>query len=243
VTERTERHARGAATESLPEEQPPRLRLTDRDRALARFVARWGPVTQPQVARRVEMSRLPSFRRLHALREGGYLQYDRPVDELPGVFTSTARGVELAGSVCEVAGPPASYALWAHLAAVDAAVDAELAGVHTATRLEALTDERLRGAIPRTPGGAEVPPRALLLDPAGAIAVYAVVRPAAGPAGVIDELVAMTLESYRQLDAVTVRRRVLVSAELAAEPAVRALRDAGAEVVELDPLAVARDRD
>lgn len=234
---------RATATEPTAVGQAPRLRLTDRDRAIARFVARWGPVTQPQVARRADMSRLPSFRRLHALREAGFLHYDRPVDELAGVFTCTSRGVELAGGVSEVAGTPATYALWAHLAAVDEAVEAELAGRRTATRLEVLADEDLRDLVPRSPGGSAVPPRVLVLDPGEPLAVYAVTRPAGGPDGVIDELVAVTLESYRQLEASAVGLRVLVSDEIALEPAVDALRQAGAEVVALDPAGVARDRD
>lgn len=233
---------RASATEPPAVEQAPRLRLTDRDRAIARFVARWGPVTQPQVARRADMSRLPSFRRLHALRESGYLHYDRPVDELAGVFTCTARGVELAGGVSEVAGTPATYALWAHLAAVDEAVAAELAGLRTATRLEILADDELRDLVPRSGGGTAVPPRVLVLGGPSPVAVYAVPRSAGGPAGVVDELVAVTLESYRQLRAGDARVRVLVSTELDREPAVEALRDA-AEVVALEPSAVARDRD
>ena len=188
------------------------------------------------------MSRMPSFRRLQALRDAGYLHYERPLDDLPGVFGATTRGVELAGGVNEVSGPPASYALWPHLAAVDEVIDAELAGLSTATRLEALADEELRSVLPRTSGGALVPPRALVLDPRGPLAVYAVVRPVAGAAGVVDELVALSLESYRQL-APGVRRRVLVSAELAGAPAVDAVRESGAEVVALDPAAVGRSRE
>lgn len=236
----------GPAAEVTPDrEAQPRLRLTERDRLIARFVARWGPVTQPQVARRSNLSRLPSFRRLQALRDAGYLHNDRPVDELPGVFGVTARGVELAGGVSEVAGPPAAYALWAHLAAVDEVVGAELAGVQTASRLEALADDELRELIPRTPAGAVVPPRALILEPGRPIAVYAVVRPAIaapGRAGLIDEVVAVALESYRQIDSSAVRRRVLVSREIAQEPIVGAVRASGAEIVELDPEAVGRDR-
>ena len=189
------------------------------------------------------MSRLPSFRRLHVLRDAGYLHYDRPVDELAGVFGCTARGVELAGSVHEVAGPPAAYALWPHLAVVDDAIDAELEGIATATRLEALASEDLRRLIPRTRGGTEIPPRALILEPEAPVAIYAVLRPAARLAGVIDELVAVMLESYRQLESGDVRCRVLVSRELAGDPGVHALRQAGIDVVEVEPATVARDRD
>lgn len=231
-----------AGTDPSEATPTPRARVTGRDRTIARFVARWGPVTQPQIARRADMSRMPSFRRLQVLRDAGYLHYERPLDDLPGVFGATSRGVELAGGVNEVAGPPASYALWPHLAAVDEAIDAELAGLSTATRLEALADPELRGILPHTTGGALVPPRAILLDPRGPLAVYAVMRPVAGAVGVVDELVALALESYRQL-APGVRRRILVSSELADAPGVAAAREAGAEVVPLDPAAVGRSRE
>lgn len=219
---------------------PARLRLTDRDRAIASFVARWGPVTQAQVARRAGISRLPSFRRLQALREGRYLDYDRPVDELPGVFNVTARGAELGGRVTEAAGPPPPFALWPHLATVDEVIEAELAGLRTATRQEALADEELHEALPRTTVGTLVPPRAVLLDAQGPIAVYAVLRPAESGAA-LDEFVALTLESYLRLSS-RVRRRILVSRELADIAAVQALRHAGAELVALDPGSVGRAR-
>ena len=225
---------------ATPEDSERRLRLTERDRTIARLVARWGPLTQPQVARGAQMSRLPSFRRLQALRDAGYLTYDRPVDALAGVFSATANGVELAGLVREASGAPPAYALWSHLAAADVAITAELEGVRAANRLEILADASLRSRVPTTMHGSEIAPRVLILD-VPAVAVYAVLRPASAPAGVADELVAATLEAYAALIEGETRVRIIASSELADAPGILTLRKRPVEVVLIEPGEVGRD--
>jgi hypothetical protein len=73
---------------------PPRL--TARDQSITAWVARWQPVTGYQVARRFRVHHVIAWR-LKTLRNLGYVQSQRPLQELPGIYYVANHGFGLIG--------------------------------------------------------------------------------------------------------------------------------------------------
>ncbi len=104
---------------------PPRL--TARDQSITAWVARWHPVTGYQVARAFAIHHVIAYRRLATLRKLGYLHSQRPVQELPGIYSVTHHGFGLIGM--RARGMRTNpFNLWGELATVDQVVEDQLAG-------------------------------------------------------------------------------------------------------------------
>ena len=125
----------------------PRARLTERDQRITAWVARWQPVTAYQVAQRFDVAQVVAYRRLRTLRELGYLQHRRQVQELPGVYFVTNQGFGLIGIPAR-AMRTNPFQLWGWLAAVDEVVAAELAARTVLPPFEVLAVPGLRERLP-----------------------------------------------------------------------------------------------
>jgi hypothetical protein len=207
----------------------PPVRLTARDQHLAAWIGRWQPVTAMQVAARFEIARAIAYRRLKALTTLGYLRHVRRVHELPGVYILTELGHDLTGIEPSTSSLRSPRALWGWLAAIDATVPLEVAGLDCVPSPELSAHLPLR---PRVPQLDEEPvfPEVLALDGAAAIALYGAI----GPGGVLDGPVARLLS----LLAGSERPPGTEVRVLAAHEAVDRVRAAAAEgtvVCALDP--------
>lgn len=125
--------------------------LTERDEAIACWVARMEPVTVPQVVRRFALSRIVGYRRVKVLREFGYLERRSTAVRRPGQLVAT----DLAHDLAERTGPARSLAphqLAMHLAVVDLAIDHELAGTPVLTGEDLAAHPALEDRLPSAPG-------------------------------------------------------------------------------------------
>jgi hypothetical protein len=125
----------------------PRARLTERDQRITAWLARWQPVTAYQVARRFDVAHVVAYRRLRTLRDLGYVQHRRPVQELPGIYFVTNQGYGLIGIPAR-AMRTNPFQLWGWLAAVDDVVAAELDGATVIPPFEVLAIPGLREGLP-----------------------------------------------------------------------------------------------
>ena len=128
------------------------FRVTARDRELLGWVARWGLVTQGQLSRRLGLSRQRTFTRARVLRGEGLLEYERPLDELPGVYSVTPEGIAMAG-LERAAGQPARWALWSHLAVLDVVSGLGEAGARAQPGVELITQDAAAITVACLPGG------------------------------------------------------------------------------------------
>lgn len=124
---------------------PPRL--TSRDQSITAWVARWQPVTGYQVARAFGVHYVIATRRLASLRKLGYVSSQRPVQQLPGIYSVTNHGFGLIG--VRARGMRVNpFNLWGDLATVDQVVDDQLAGATVLTSTEVQTRPGIQEQMP-----------------------------------------------------------------------------------------------
>lgn len=182
-------------------------RLLRRDREMMSWIARWGSATQHQIAFRFGTPM--QWRRFKGLRQLGLVGYERPIEELPGVYYLTGRGAAEVG-VHAPAPCVATWALWPHLAALDVVARVEAAGGETLSPIELADRADVRDRLPRLPSGALVAPEAVLRVDGDVVPVFAV--PQAQLIGAVDRLRAVTLDALLRLEPVGARPVVLVDA-------------------------------
>jgi len=159
--------------------------LTARDVEIARWVARMGPVTVFQVARRFAMNRIAAYRRVRVLRAYGYLQREFAAHRRPGVLVATALAEDLDERATAVrALAPHQVAM--HLAAVNVAVEHELAGTPVLVANELAAHPGLEERLPTAAAGPLRPELLVLTEPL--LCVFAPSGAARGP--VYDALIA-----------------------------------------------------
>lgn len=120
-----------------------RRRVTDRDLRIAGWIGRQRFATASQIARRFDMDRSRTYRRLRAMAAGGLVDHHR-VFQGPGVYLATDRGLAAA----EVDLPPARVDIrtYVHdLALAGLCADYELAGLRTVTEREIRAADALAG--------------------------------------------------------------------------------------------------
>ncbi|RKQ90494.1 hypothetical protein C8N24_0299 [Solirubrobacter pauli] len=153
---------------------PPRL--TSRDQSITAWVARWQPVTGYQVARAFAIHHVIAYRRLATLRKLGYMTSQRPVQELPGIYSVTNHGFGLIGvRARSVRVNP--FNLWGDLAIVDQVVADQLDGGTVLSATEVQTQPGIAAQMPTIEAYDEpIWPAAFTVGPP-AVATYTAIGP------------------------------------------------------------------
>jgi hypothetical protein len=71
------------------------FRITERDRAIVRWIGRQRMVTAAQIAERFALGRAVSYARLSGLSELGLLEHQRIFHAEPGVYVATRQGLQM----------------------------------------------------------------------------------------------------------------------------------------------------
>jgi hypothetical protein len=153
-------------------------RLTARDQSITAWIARWHPVTGYQVARAFQIHHVIAYRRLATLRKLGYVRSQRPVQELPGIYSVTNHGF---GLICVRARGMRTnpFNLWGDLAVVDQVVEDQLAGATVLSASEVQAHPGVESQMPVIEAYEEpIWPAAFTVGPP-AVATYTAIGPGA----------------------------------------------------------------